>query len=334
MNENKENNYIKSDFIKPYFSTVKERWHHLLSKYFNDDGNLSEIFTTKTNCPHCTCHDFKEKFELNKFIHQTCINCDCVYVSPRLNDSALEELYSDDYYSELYATSMIPFFERRKKLIGINKFNQTISHFSKINIFPSQINVLDIGAGVGEVICTFQDQGFNCEATEMNKKAVSFLRSKQIIVFDGIFDDFPEKNKYDIIMAWGVVEHVINPKNFLNKAFRLLNDEGIFVSEVPNSQSLLVDYCRENKKDPTRILMGEQHILLYSISAYEELHTKSGFEKIHIQTNGLDLETILSIEKQNAINDNLVLNLQKQIDLYMKGDLIRGFWKKKSNIKF
>ena len=330
MNQNQEKDYINSDYVKPYFSTVKERWQHLLSKYFNEHGNLSEFYITTTNCPHCSCHEAEDKFELNKFTHQTCSNCQSIYVSPRLNNKALEELYSDDYYSELYATSMIPFFERRKKLIGMNKFKQTISYYGKESIEPSQINVLDIGAGVGEVICSFQEQGFKCEATEMNKKAVSFLRSNQVKVFDGVFDDFPENKKYDIIMAWGVVEHVTNPKSFLSKAFKLLNEGGIFVSEVPNSQSLLVDYCRENKKDPKRILMGEQHILLYSIKAYNELHLNTSFEKIHVQTNGLDVETILSIENQKGINYEVILNIQKQVDLYLKGDLIRGFWKKKS----
>lgn len=102
---------------------------------------------------------------------------------------------------------------------------------------------------------------------------------------------------------------------------------GVFASEVPSGQCLLVGYCRRVLKAPGRIIMGEQHIVLFSIEAYEEMHLKAGFEKLHVQTNGLDVETIFKISGQKA-PDRLVYDLQAQIDAYRKGDLIRGFWRK------
>ncbi|AXX16225.1 hypothetical protein IQA49_06425 [Leptospira borgpetersenii serovar Ballum] len=92
-------------------------------------------------------------------------------------------------------------------------------------------------------------------------------------------------------MAWGVVEHVLDSDVFLKRVVGLLVPGGLFVSEVPHAQSLLIDISRKTGLDPKRILMGEQHIVLYSTEAYKSLHERNGFKKIHLQTNGLDMDT-------------------------------------------
>ena len=87
-----------------------------------------------------------------------CVECNCVYVSPRLNDLALEELYSDEYYSEMFNEAMIPFFDKRKKLIGQSKYSQVVDCFQAISQ-KSILRILDIGAGIGEVLSVFNDNG-------------------------------------------------------------------------------------------------------------------------------------------------------------------------------
>ena len=126
-------------------------------------------------------------------------------------------------------------------------------------------------------------------------------------------------------MAWGVVEHITDPSLFLDKVYSLLSPSGVFVSEVPHSQSVLVDYCQKTGKDPLRILQGEQHIILYSSKAYSEVHEKSGLKLHHVQTNGLDMSTIFSINELD-IDQDIKVDIQSSIDDLMKGDLLRGFW--------
>jgi hypothetical protein len=107
----------------------------------------------------------------------------------------------------------------------------------------------------------------------------------------------------------------------------MLKPGGVFVSEVPHGQSLLIDYSRKTGLDPKRILMGEQHIVLYSIQAYTDLHERNGLDKIHLQTNGLDVSTIFK-ESGVDIGDEMLAPLQESIDEKMYGDLLRGFWRK------
>jgi hypothetical protein len=86
--------------------------------------------------------------------------------------------------------------------------------------------------------------------------------------------------------------------------------------------------ARKTGIDPKRILMGEQHIVLYSTQAYIRLHERNGLERIHIQTNGLDVDTILKEHKVN-VPDNVLASMQECINERMYGDLLRGFWRRR-----
>lgn len=315
------NKILHATEIKPNFNELKATWTTMLSKYFTLDGKLKHEFEKHVNCPYCDEKSQSDEFNLNGFRHVKCAKCETLYVSPRLNDKCIEELYSNEYYSEMYQNSMIPIFDQRKEKIGKSKYGQILNH-SKVK----NGRVLDIGAGIGEVSSVFKDNGWSTHLTEMNKSAIEWLRSRNHDeVFHGAFDQYKSEHKFDVIMAWGVVEHVVDPINFLKKACSMLKPNGIFVSEVPHGNCLLADYAKISNKDPERILMGEQHIVLYSINAYENIHTDANFKKVHVQTNGLDFSTILKINNL-ALPDHFISEVQNSIDSNQYGDLIRGFW--------
>jgi len=317
---------IDASEVKPNFTDVKDVWKEMLSQYYEDENTLAAEYVKNVNCPHCDADSPSEPFKLNGFVHQSCANCHCLYVSPRLKDEHLIKLYSDDYYSEMFTKSMLPYFEKRKAMIGQNKYAQIIERLGHHHTG----RVLDIGSGLGEVLDVFHDKDWYCEAVEVNPVAVDSLTQRGIKVFSDVFDNYTESEQFDVIMAWGVIEHVVDPKAFLSKVYSLLKPGGIFVSEVPHGNCLLAEYCRTTGKDPERILQGEQHIVLYSIDAYKELHLHAGLDMLHIQTNGLDMSTIVNISDQ-SMSPDVIADIQKGLDKAMQGDLLRGFWHKKTD---
>lgn len=315
---------IRADDIKPDFEGLKLKWGELLEKYFLSTNLLNPRFTIDVPCPFCRSTKFEQTFCLNGFFHRTCEECKTLYVSPRLSDACVEELYSDAYYNEMYARSMLPVFEKRKALIGHRKYQQTVTHWAAQE--PGR--VLDIGAGIGEVIDVFRDKGWTTHAIEMNPVAVDWLNTRNHAeVFHGPIDAWSTSHQFDIVMAWGVLEHVVDPAAFLNRVHNLLVPGGLFVSEVPHGQCLLVDLTRKTGMDPKRILMGEQHIVLYSTRAYVQLHERHGFHKVHVQTNGLDVDTIFK-ESNVSASPQIIATMQECIDDRLYGDLLRGFWRR------
>jgi len=315
------NKITRAGDIKPDFKKIKQVWEKMLSRYFGNSGELIKDYIVHVNCPYCNSKENHNEFKINGFVHVTCDDCNTVYVTPRLKDEYVDLLYSDKYYSELYINSMIPAFDERKKLIGQRKFNQVLEYSNNNG------SVLDIGCGVGEVIDVFKDNNWDCHAIEFNPGAVDWLKKKGINVSDVHFNEYDEGLQFDVIMAWGVVEHVIDPLVFLKKVNNMLKPGGVFVSEVPHGNSLTVDYSRLTNKDPERIIMGEQHIVLYSIEAYTGIHESAGLTNLHVQTNGLDVSTIFELNG-SKIKGNILNDTQALIDEKLYGDLLRGFWTK------
>ncbi len=299
-------------------------WSSMLSRFFRD-GELDEACVVEVACPHCGHPAVEQVFSLKGFRHGTCVSCKTVYVSPRLTDECIEELYSNEYYNTLYITSVLPMFEQRTQLIGRGKFDQLVA----LREGRAPGRVLDIGAGVGEVLEVFRDEGWSTHAIEMNETAVDWLSERgHAEVFHGRLQDYDKTTScFDVVMAWGVVEHVLDADDFLTRVHGLLKPGGLFVSEVPHAQSLLVDVVRHGGLDPGRIVMGEQHIKLYSVDAYTELHERNGFALAHMQTNGLDLATLFESEG-SVLPDRLLAKMQQCIDARDYGDLLRGFWRR------
>ena len=76
---------------------------------------------------------------------------------------------------------MIPFFEKRKKLIGQSKYEQVINVLDHVNKDrQAPLRILGIGAGIWEAIDVFKDNGHICKAIEVNKVAFEHLSNRGI----------------------------------------------------------------------------------------------------------------------------------------------------------
>jgi SAM-dependent methyltransferase len=133
-------------------------------------------------------------------------------------------------------------------------------------------------------------------------------------------------NHFDIISAFGVIEHVTNPVEFLADAVSLLSPGGVFISEVPSGDGFLSQYCMDTGYLPKRIMIGEQHLVLPSIAAYISLHQSHGLELLELKTNGLDLETLFY--ENHLKKSDLLSKAQAALDDGGLGDLVRGIWRK------
>ena len=69
-------------------------------------------------------------------------------------------------------------------------------------------------------------------AVEVNGAAIEHLKNIGIKVFEDSFFNYNSNGKFDVIMAWGVIEHITDPSLFLDKVYSMLNPSGVFVSEV------------------------------------------------------------------------------------------------------
>lgn len=98
---------------------------------------------------------------------------------------------------------------------------------------------LDFGGGTGVASLAADELGFNVDFFDLDTKATTYVneRSKgRIRVFNSP-DDLPKGN-YDIIFCDNVIEHVINPPEFVETLSSLLKPQGVLVIKTPNASNL------------------------------------------------------------------------------------------------
>jgi 2-polyprenyl-3-methyl-5-hydroxy-6-metoxy-1,4-benzoquinol methylase len=246
-----------------------------------------------------------------------------VYVSPRIRETILHNSYDEEDYAEHYRLKLIPSLDYRREVLDKRKYDQ-IS-----NYIQGPGSVLDVGCGLGDLLSVFQENGWSCLGIEFNKFAAGFARERfgLNIIDRSIFDFDPEENRFDCIMLWGVLEHFTRPMEVLRKVYQLLREGGLLVLEVPSADSILVRYYERFGGYVDRIIEGDRHIMLFSIESLKEMTARMGFNLIYLQSNGLDIDTLLRLNNVESPKE-LIHRLQYAVDQSMSGDLLRGFWKK------
>jgi 2-polyprenyl-3-methyl-5-hydroxy-6-metoxy-1,4-benzoquinol methylase len=101
--------------------------------------------------------------------------------------------------------------------------------------------VLEIGCGSGAFLQRLSDRGIEACGLEMNPEAIASATARGLAVTDRRLEDVAaaEPGRYDAVCAFQVLEHVADPRRFLDGALRLLQPGGRLVLSMPDSAGFL-----------------------------------------------------------------------------------------------
>jgi len=173
----------------------------------------------------------------DKAIHYRCQKCKLIVLSPYVVPENVEQLY-DYYYSESQARD---YFLRKKR--RYTHYDTAISMVE--NILPEDATGIDLGCGAGAFIFHTKDvkQGWHIIGCDLGDR-VSFFKGDhediEVLHLNFLKDDLGE-NKYDLITAWEVIEHVsfADLKVMLSNIHRALKPNGVFLFTTPDFDSPL-----------------------------------------------------------------------------------------------
>lgn len=96
-------------------------------------------------------------------------------------------------------------------------------------------SILEIGAGQGQTLFWFKNEGFVVKGVEPDSNNVKLInqKSKNSCIV-GTAENFQINEKFDCVWMSHVLEHVIKPEQFLKNIHKNLKKESIFFIEVPN----------------------------------------------------------------------------------------------------
>ncbi|MBE9178294.1 methyltransferase domain-containing protein [Oculatella sp. LEGE 06141] len=113
--------------------------------------------------------------------------------------------------------------------------------------------ILEIGAGRGTFIERLRgDMGIDAQGIELNQSALQYAHERNIPVEQFDLYDFAQQQAghFDAVCSFQVLEHVSDPKGFLEASIQLLKPGGKLILAVPNFESFPKHYQKNLLDQP------------------------------------------------------------------------------------
>jgi 2-polyprenyl-3-methyl-5-hydroxy-6-metoxy-1,4-benzoquinol methylase len=316
---------IKLDLfeLKPYDSLLKTYmfFNSELEKYFEEDGSPKDAYFCEVNCPICDEAKTERVCTIDNFSYDRCKKCSAIYNKKMLKNEVLEDMYSSGIYIEYFKTLVLRSQKLRKERLERRKVAQISSFFSA----PGKI--LDVGCGSGSLLKECQEVGWEVYGLDPSEEAVKTAKKKYDLAIDlCTFEQYETHEKFDCVVFIGL-EHLQDPMGGLDKASKLLKDKGIIFFEAPSADSFLMNYLKKYPTGLTRYIEAGRHYLFFSRKSVDFISEKFDLKLEHIESNGLDLQTILFDEFEPKTTKNIV-NMQDTLNDLLLGDHYRVFLRK------
>ena len=304
----------KEDLIK-----VREFFSKNILRWFNEDKTPKSKYFELRVCPLCESERSDEVFIVENFSYHKCYTCNSLYTKPHLKDGVLDALYNDGTY-QVYQDSLVKTGSTiRKGVLELRKFKQIAQLLDK-----QDISLLDVGCGGGTFLEVCKEHNWKVEGVDPSKKSLK----KDINVIIGDFNSLDFDKKYDVITFWGVLEHLYDPILALSKANQMLHKDGLLIFEVPSADSFIGEYLKKYNFSPTRYIESGRHNIFFSRKLIKKVAEEEGLEVELIESNGLDIQTIILEEFDETITGKII-NIQDILNDLLLGDHYRVFLRKK-----
>ncbi len=203
----------------------------------------------REECKICSSQKTSKHFEKNGYDIYRCFDCGVLFAAtPEFDHHDMDTILN------LYAKSY--FQDNAKNTLGYRDYIQDkkeekerIAAFELAAIEkrkPDKGRLLDVGCAAGFFLHVAQERGWHVAGIEPAEYAARYARNRMgLDVKTGTLEtvDLP-KNYYDVVTAWDVIEHVLDPLQFIEQAHGLLRKEGLLVLGTPNSVSLAAQLKR------------------------------------------------------------------------------------------
>jgi 2-polyprenyl-3-methyl-5-hydroxy-6-metoxy-1,4-benzoquinol methylase len=210
-----------------------------------------------------------------------CPGCECIFLQPLPEDSALARFYPQEYWwaeateTESLSARLFRKLEKIYREFVIADHVRFIEDCARKNKATGK-HLLDIGCGSGSFLHVAQLHGFVPHGMDMSAQAVDIVqRQYGYSVRQGaIGSDVWGKNRFDFITMFHVLEHLTDPRQGLQYARDLLQSGGMLVLQVPNVASLQARLFGKRWYG----LDVPRHVMNYSPKALGILLREAGFE--------------------------------------------------------
>ena len=238
-------------------------------------------------CDFCGSRNIKQEYMRRDGLRVVeCAHCGLAFLNPRPKPEFIPQFYNADYFTGASA-------DRGDGGLRLNVNNKSSEGITQPN--PRAIpciqeqcgtlvgkKVLEIGCATGDLLLKMQEHGANVKGLEISEFAASIAIKRGLDVFQGTLDEFLKNNKetFDIIAAFEVIEHVLSPCMFVYQISSILNTNGYVILSTPNYSCTKIF-----RKTWLGFNASYEHIYFFSKNVLEKISNKCHLKLCYWETS-------------------------------------------------
>lgn len=188
-------------------------------------------------------------------------------------EKELRDFYDKDYY---FGEEYIDYTKDRKALeINFQKRVDLIRKLSK----KKKLNVCEVGSAYGYFLNLIKPFSKKTVGFEMSDEGVEYANTN----FDAntTTKDFMKakvQKDQDVVVMWDVIEHLLKPEEYVQKASSLLNKGGLFCITTGDISARIA----QRQGDRWRMIHPPTHLYYFTKKSLEILFERNGLEPIYV----------------------------------------------------
>ncbi len=275
----KEEEIRKRDVLNRYLDLVQEDSIRL----FQDRSAFMKI-----DCPACGNTEPVSQFDKMGFNYVQCGKCETLFVSPRPAYKDLMKIYVDSPSTRFWVNDFfLPMAEVRREKIFKPRAEFIANSFPEIR----SGRLADIGAGFGLFLEELKKLWPESDivAIEPSVGMAKICRDKGLQVLQSTLEEVASAEKFNLLTAFELFEHLHDPIPFVEKVRDLLNPGGYLFLTTLNGLGFDIQILWERAKS----VSPPHHLNFFNPGSIRRLLERVGFDIIEISTPGqLDWDII------------------------------------------
>lgn len=234
-------------------------------------------------------HKYSSFVEYKGYKIIDCETCGFKHIYPLPDKIDKDSFYRDKYFRDIkpfqYECVNSDFINTKKLEIDLNiNYSEIFKLVESLKVVDID-NMLDVGCGNDLLALFFKNRGWSVKCIEPNVEASNYLKCFGLDVENCYIENLDIKNKFSFVNAQFVLEHLINPIDFIKKAYDVLEYGGILRIAVPNDFSeCQLAYIENYNVEPKWVCLPD-HINYFNFESLNRLIGKLGFKEVYRSTN-------------------------------------------------
>ena len=237
-----------------------------------DQTNPTVFDLTGTPCVVCRSKRIHYDFSLGRHRVEECTNCGLMRLNPQPSDAELAQIYGANYF----AFSGDAEGQQHASMLKSRTADFYLDQLESYVGGKLTGSLLEIGSGHGDFLTRAAARGLAATGIEYSPDAVEIAAAKlngRARVINGEIGDLQgAAERYDFIVFADVLEHVRNPRLFLQQVHALLKDDGVVMAVVPSLDSLSARWMKGRWVEFKR-----EHLWYFSLKTISQLFYDEAF---------------------------------------------------------